>query len=315
MNACTTRTAPALTALALSTLMLAACGGGGGTSTGTLSLSVQDAPVDGADAVNITFSRVELHRASGETLNDILDSDPVAAGSQPYTVNLMDYQGVDRLKLLDGITVPADRYEWIRLYVDAAAIVFNQGQSNEVIEPLDIPSNENSGLKLHSGFSVAAGGGSDFTVEFDLRKSVHEDAKGYKLRPTLRLVDNLQAGHFAGTVGSAAAGDDCAVYVYEGTGATPDDICYVDNGGVLSDCPSPHGLNPITSAAVTCDASTPAVCRYVTAPLVAGSYTLALTCDAASDDPSADDSLSFLSTPSAAVTVSTGATPLNFTLP
>jgi len=163
MNACTTRTAPALTApaltaLALSTLMLAACGGGGGTSTGTLSLSVQDAPVDGADAVNITFSRVELHRASGETLNDILDSDPVAAGSQPYTVNLMDYQGVDRLKLLDGITVPADRYEWIRLYVDAAAIVFNQGQSNEVIEPLDIPSNENSGLKLHSGFSVAAGG-------------------------------------------------------------------------------------------------------------------------------------------------------------
>ncbi|TQV61739.1 MAG: DUF4382 domain-containing protein [Halothiobacillaceae bacterium] len=185
MNACTTRTAPALTALALSTLMLAACGGGGGTSTGTLSLSVQDAPVDGADAVNITFSRVELHRASGETLNDILDSDPVAAGSQPYTVNLMDYQGVDRLKLLDGITVPADRYEWIRLYVDAAAIVFNQGQSNEVIEPLDIPSNENSGLKLHSGFSVAAGGVSDFTVEFDLRKSVHEDAKGYTLRSRL----------------------------------------------------------------------------------------------------------------------------------
>lgn len=314
MNAPFPRTAIARTTLALSTLLLAACGGGGGgTSTGTLSLSVQDAPVDGADAVNITFSRVELHRSSGETLSYTLDSDAVTTGSQPYTVNLMDYQGVDRLELLDGITVPADRYEWIRLYVDAAEIVFDQGTASENIQSLDIPSNENSGLKLHSGFSVAAGGISDFTVEFDLRKSVHEDAKGYKLRPTLRLVDNLQAGHFAGTVGSAAAGDDCAVYVYEGAAATPDDICYDATTG--ADCPSPHGLNPITSAEVTCDTATPALCRYVTAPLVAGSYTLALTCDAASDDPVVNDSLTFLATQSATVTVGTGATVLNFTLP
>ncbi len=302
-------------ALALSTLLLAACGGGGGgSSTGTLSLAVQDAPVDGADAVYITFSRIDLHGPDG-TQSFILDSDPATAGNQPYTVDLMDYQGTDRLQLLDGVTVPAGSYQWIRLYVDAAEIVFNEGTASEIVAPLDIPSNENSGLKLHSGFTVAAGGASDFTVEFDLRKSVHEDANGYKLRPTLRLIDNLAAGHFAGTVGSAAAGDDCAVYVYAGSAITPDDLCYTDQGGVLVDCPAPHGVNPITTAPVVCDTATPTTCRYVTAPLVAGSYTLALTCDAASDNPAADDNITFLETHSATVSVGTGATPLPFTLP
>ncbi|MFZ5465678.1 MAG: DUF4382 domain-containing protein [Pseudomonadota bacterium] len=305
----------ARSALAISTLLLAACGGGGGSSTGTVSIAVQDAPVDGADAVYITFSRIDLHGPDGIE-SFVLDSDPATEGNQPYTVNLMDYQGTDRLQLLDGVTVPAGSYQWIRLYVDAAEIVFNEGLPNEIVEPLDIPSNENSGLKLISGFTVAAGGASDFTVEFDLRKSVHEDANGYKLRPTLRLVDNLQAGHFAGTVGSAAAGDDCAVYVYAGASVTPDDVCYVDNGGVLSDCADPHGVNPLTSAEVSCDTSTtPATCHYATAPLVAGDYTLALTCDAEADNPAADDNIAFLETHSATVNAGTGATPLHFTLP
>jgi hypothetical protein len=305
----------ARSALVTSTLLLAACGGGGGgSSTGTVSIAVQDAPVDGADAVYITFSRIDLHSPDG-TQSFVLDSDPLTAGNQPYTVNLMDYQGTNRLLLLDRVSVPAGNYQWLRLYVDHAEIVFNKGETNEVVESLDIPSNENSGLKLISGFTVAAGGLSDFTVEFDLRKSVHQDAKGYKLRPTLRLVDNLQAGHFAGTVGSAAAGDDCAVYVYAGSTITPDDLCYLDQGGVLVDCPAPHGVNPVTTAPVVCDTSNPPLCRYVTAPLVAGSYTLALTCDAASDNPAQNDNIAFLETHSATVSVGTGATPLPFTLP
>lgn len=305
----------ARSALVTSTLLLAACGGGGGgSSTGTVSIAVQDAPVDGADAVYITFSRIDLHSPDG-TQSFVLDSDPLTAGNQPYTVNLMNYQGTNRLLLLDRVSVPAGNYQWLRLYVDHAEIVFNEGKTNEVVESLDIPSNENSGLKLISGFTVAAGGLSDFTVEFDLRKSVHQDAKGYKLRPTLRLIDNLQAGHFAGLVGSAAAGDDCAVYVYAGSAVTPDDLCYLDQGGVLVDCPAPHGVNPVTTAPVVCDTSTPPLCRYVTAPLVAGSYTLALTCDAAADDPAKNDSIAFLETHSATVSVGTGATPLHFTSP
>jgi hypothetical protein len=213
------------------------------------------------------------------------------------------------------VSVPTGSYQWIRLYVDAAEIVFNEGTASEIVAPLDIPSSENSGLKLISGFTVAAGGASDFIIKFDLRKSVHQDANGYKLRPTLRLIDNLAAGHFAGTVGSAAAGDDCAVYVYAGIAITPDDLCYLDQGGVLVDCPAPHGVNPVTTAPVVCDTSNPPLCRYVTAPLVAGSYTLALTCDAASDNPAQNDNIAFLETHSATVSVGTGATPLPFTLP
>jgi ABC-type glycerol-3-phosphate transport system substrate-binding protein len=66
-------------ALITSTLLLAACGGGGGgSSTGTVSIAVQDAPVDGADAVYITFSRIDLHSPDG-TQSFVLDSDPLTA--------------------------------------------------------------------------------------------------------------------------------------------------------------------------------------------------------------------------------------------
>lgn len=298
-------------ALGLSILMLAACGGGGGdtasTGTGTVSIAVQDAPVDNADAVWISFSQIDLHGPDG-TQSHTLDSDPNTEGNQPYTVNLMDFQGSLSQPLLQDVTVTAGSYQWMRLYVEEDAPEVLDADLEKTYIAIDgakhrlsIPSNAQTGLKLNRGFTVTDGGESDFTIEFDLRKSVHLDANGYKLRPTLRIVDNLEGGHISGTVAETTTAA-CAVYVYEGTGTTPDDMCYDQNGG---DCADPHGVNPITSATVDCTSGT---CLYETAKLAAGEYTLALNCSADLDTPDADEDLGEATWPVQSVTVNAGET-------
>jgi hypothetical protein len=64
-----------------------------------------------------------------------------------------------------------------------------------VCHELTIPSEVKTGLKLNRGFVVPAGGSANFTIDFDLRKSVHLPMSGtdYLLRPTLRLADNAMA--------------------------------------------------------------------------------------------------------------------------
>ncbi len=76
--------------------------------------------------------------------------------------------------LLDGATVPAGNYEWMRLKVNAepnvddSYIAFNAGERCE----LRVPSGAESGLKLIRGFTVGVGGVTDMTIDFNLRKSI-----------------------------------------------------------------------------------------------------------------------------------------------
>jgi hypothetical protein len=253
-------------------LLLAACGGGGGDATGDISIAVTDAPVDSADAVWVQFSGVELKPQGGPAFM-LADFGP------PRRINLLELQSGVSEQLIDA-TVPAGRYNWIRLAVDA-----EQGDatlSSIVIagaeHPLWVPSGDETGLKLVSGVVVPAGGQADFTIDFDLRKSVHlpNDGSGdYMLRPALRLLDNTEVGAVAGTVAaSLLTGDECSVYVFAGD-VTPDDVDGTDP-------------DPVTSAAVVLDADS-GEWRYHAAFLLAGPYTLAPTCDAASDDPAVDD--------------------------
>ena len=140
-----------------------------------------------------------------------------------------------------------------------------------------------------------AGGSADFTIDFDLRKSVHVTGTGeYMLRPTLRMVDNVMAGSISGTVDQSLVPGGCtpAVYVYSGAGVTPDDID--------TDVNTP---DPVTTASVKQDNM--GVYRYKAAFLEAGSYTIAYTCDAAADYPTVDNTLSFSGTTTVTVTAKT----------
>lgn len=96
-------------------ILLAGCSGGGdgagdSTRTGTLKFGITDAPVDFAEGVVVKFTAVELKPKEDPSITI-----PIAEGS----VDLLDYQGTDRMMLLDGVEVPAGEYVWMRLAVAA----------------------------------------------------------------------------------------------------------------------------------------------------------------------------------------------------
>jgi hypothetical protein len=257
--------------VAASAALMLGCGGGGSQATtggsGRLTLGVTDAPVDGATAVVVRFTAVELKPAGGDAFTVTLDP--------AQTIDLLALAGGNSRALLSEHTVPAGRYEWLRLIIDVR------------------------------GFTVAAGSVSNFTIDFDLRKSVIAppgQAPNYLLKPVLRIVDNLQVGTIAGTVATALVPAGCApyVYVFAGAGVTPDD---------LDAAPSPD-VDPLISVPVTLDAMSGEY-RFRAAFVEVGDYTATFTCNGDLDTPEGEEALVFAGTHSLTVSANQTAT-INF---
>jgi len=280
--------------LGLSAFVLVACGGGDGGGgpepTGKVNLSITDAPVDDASSVVVQFSGVAFKRegATAEVVQDLTSS--------PRQLDLLQYQQGRAALLLDGVTLPAGRYEWIRLIVDNqpnvrdSYIVLTTGEECE----LRVPSGAESGLKLNRGFNLPADGSAALTIDFDLRKSIHAPpgqkgttescTQGYLMRPTLRVVDDADVGAIAGEVDSALVTAEClpSVYIFSGADVVPDDL---EDGEVAAD------VDPLVVAPVSVVNGDVAY-RYHAAFLPPGAYTAAFTCG--DDDPTTDDVLTFL---------------------
>lgn len=304
-----------LTRTAIATLVLfglAGCGGSGDdpAGTGRASLSITDAPVDGATQVVIQFSSVAFKREGSdqEVIQTLTPS--------PRQLDLLQYQQGRAALLLDGVTLPAGNYEWIRLIVDNETnvrdsyITLNTGAECE----LRVPSGAESGLKLNRGFTLPANGSVALTIDFDLAQSIHAPpgqqgststcTQAYLLRPTLRLVDNANVGAIAGTVDSALVTADCLpkVYVFSGSNVVPDDI---EDSAVTPD------VDPLIEAAVPVVNGSTAY-PYQFAFVSPGAYTVAFTCG--DDDPTNDDVLTFL-TPQNVTVQSNLISTANFTAP
>jgi hypothetical protein len=272
--------------------LLAGCGGsdGGGPQTGFLTLGVTDAPVDFADEVVVQFTGVELKPRQGA---------PFSIDFAPKSLDLLDLQGTTRAVILDGEEVPAGDYEWLRLKVKADPNV--GGDSYLRLEvggeecELRVPSGDETGLKLVRGFKVGVGTITDFTVDFDLRKSIVAPPgqttmvntcgnQAYLLKPALRIVDNLQVGTISGAVDANLVTAQCPspneapypgnVYLFgpmsEASGITPA-MAPDDYDGVPDD---PNGPDPIASAMVD-----PNTFRYTIGFVPPGDYEVAYTCD------------------------------------
>jgi len=297
--------------------LLAGCGSGGGSSgtsggSGTLSLQVTDGPVYMAHHVYIQFHGIEIQPDSGARITLYYCEDPMDATktivsdtacttpAAPKQIDLLALSGGLTDVLLDTYTLPAGHYSWIRLMVDTDGTLDSYlVDSYDVVHELTIPSGAQTGLKLNRGFDVAAGGHADFTVDFDLSKSIHVTGTGiYEMRPTLRLVNSIETGSIAGTVSTSLITTGCtpAVYVFAGENVTPDDI-----DGIAPD--------PVTTAKVEMDNM--GVYRYKAAFLEPGFYTVAFTCQAAQDDPMTDDAISFSGADNVSVSANT-VTPYNF---
>lgn len=279
--------------LLVSTLLFAltGCGGGGDSAgEGRINVSVTDAPIDDASSVVVQFSGVAFKR-EGEAAEIVRDVSPSVR-----QLDLLEYQEGRAALLLDNVTLPAGRYEWIRLIVDNETnvrdsyIVLTSGQECE----LRVPSGAESGLKLNRGFELPADGSAALTIDFDLRKSVHappgqqgstpDCTQAYLLRPTLRVVDDANVGAISGVIESTLVPEDCLpkVYVFTGSDITPDD---------LEEAAAAGDVDPLLVAGVAIENGSTSY-RYRAAFLPPGPYTVAFTCS--DDDPTEDDELTFL---------------------
>lgn len=258
------------------------------SSSGTLSLSISDAPVDNANRVVVEFSGVSVKPASGEAVEFSFET--------ARQIDLLALQGGASELLLDDVVLDAGNYAWVQLHVNAG-----MDASDSFIELVDgsmhalyMPSGNETGLKLVQGFTIPVNGSADFTIDFDLRKSITDpEAQGtpYILRPALRIVDNTEVGTIAGTVDASIANTtECspAVYVYEGHDITPGEV------GSESE--------PVASGLVAMSDSTGEF-EYAIAFLLTGDYTVALTCDAAADSADSIDNITFEAQQNAVVEV------------
>ncbi|MBP6513792.1 MAG: DUF4382 domain-containing protein [Steroidobacteraceae bacterium] len=265
--------------LACMATVLAACGGSGSDTkaptTGTLSLKLTDSPIDNAAKVVVVFTGVELQRADGTRVMITLPA--------PREIDLLPLQDGRTVSLLDGTAVEAGAYQWMRLLITAEQNL----QSGSYIQmmdgnryPLYIPSGSETGLKLQHAFNVAQGAITRLVIDFDLRKSVHAppgQAPNWFLRPTLRLMDELKVGTVAGTInltdlataqGTTLAACKPGLYLFNGLGATPDDM-----DGITTD-----GNDPVIYRMLPNDGVTTTV-SYTVPFVEAAAYTLAATCN------------------------------------
>ena len=274
-------------------LGLVGCGGSGGSpATGELSLKITDMPIDHAEEVVVVFSGVELKHAGGPPFSiNFCDPDDLVDRPNCKSIDLIELQNGVTDDLLNGEIVDAGQYQWMRLKViagpdlmDGSYIVLdNTGYQF----PLYIPSGAETGLKLVRPFVVAQGGITRLVADFDVRKSVLAPPgvveTNYVLKPTIRLMDELETGTIEGQVDLAAlaadqgidtATDSCkgGVYLFNGFGVTPDDMDTDGTAGDLDD--------PVVYDSVAVDPMVGgSLASYSLHFVEAGDYTVAFTCD------------------------------------
>lgn len=317
--------------LAVAATALAACDGGsssGGSNTGTVSFDITDAPVDNVEVVKITFDAIALKPADGPALT--IELDP------PRSIdNLLALTGDASEPILGNTTVTAGDYNWLRLFVVPGSPHSQVQEDDGSVHDLLLPGQQGQGnnskfLHLHTPFVVPAGGDADFTIDFDMRKALVKPSSGqdYRLRPALRLINNVEVGEVRGSVAESlvadascsndlAADEGNAVYLYSGHDAAVGDVNVDMDGASDHDSDDSDGdineVNPLTTADVRQNSDTGAY-EYHIGFVATGDYTVAFTCQSLDDMAESDEAIVFaatanISVAAGAVTVQDFATP------
>ncbi|WP_162925831.1 DUF4382 domain-containing protein [Isoalcanivorax indicus] len=285
---------------------LAACGGSSGSQrTGDISLGLTDAPVDHLERVQLTINAVGLKPAQPGEIRLDLD--------EPLVVDdLLALQNGSFQAVLPTTEVPAGRYNWIRLYVQAGTdhtyVVDDQGGQHPLYLPGQQSGNDQERhLQLVSGFQVPVDGEINLMLDVDLRRAITRPQSGnhYLLRPAMRLLDLSETGTIIGSVADALiTAEECTadpntgagnvVYLYEGSDRTPGDIHVDEQGEPLS----PD--SPLATANVRQDAG---IWQFTLDFVPAGDYTVAFSCQGLDDDPQQEDDIVFADSVNVSVAV------------
>lgn len=172
-----------------------------GGMSGSMQLRLVDAPNTDVTAVVVTIDHVDAH---------IVGAGWVTLSSQKVTVDLLSLQG-GTFALLGIGQLPAGHLTQIRLYTDDAGpnyVITPDGAQH----PLDVPSGDESGIKLKIGVDIQPCASGNLTLDFDGHKSIWVHPRGagagdlWNLRPVIRLKSITQTGTCSG--GSNGSGSD-----------------------------------------------------------------------------------------------------------
>ncbi|MEE8057249.1 MAG: DUF4382 domain-containing protein [Pseudomonadales bacterium] len=292
---------------------LSACGGssgganfiiGGGANvsdeTGTVSIGLSDAPVDELKEVVIEIDKITL-RKTGEDdveIDRFTSTDLSIVDVDTFQIDLLQYRGNKQAIVIDNLVVTAGKYS------DLILSILDEDSNKSYVVELDdtqveikVPSDT---LQL-GGFTVDADGVQTFTIEFDLRQALayRTGPEVYNLKPRgIRIEDNATAATLLGTVESSLfdTGSPCdsktdpnvgnVVYLYAGHDLDVTKLIDVYDPEVA--IPPDESIEPFASTSVVAGATEG---TYDFGFVLAGDYTLVLSCDAEGDDSETYDAI------------------------
>lgn len=269
--------------------------------TSQVSLGLSDAPVEGLSNVFVEIDYIELRRGGEITRIDTFMDDDIDEDSDTFTIDLLAHQGTDRKIVFEDLELVVGEYQGLRLGVkpNQSYVVETEGGLEKQIK---VPSNV---LKL-GGFEITDQSTQTFVVEFDLRQAMtyNPGPDRYILKPRgVRIVGVEDAATLAGTIttldsmntlGICADKADAEVgniaYLYAGhdlNSANLGDVFVRDDASSEDDAEVVEVVAPVPEQIIAPFAATAIdeTGAYLFAYLPAGNYTLALSCDAADDDP------------------------------
>ena len=246
-------------------LFVGACNEDNESSKGKISVSITDAPIDDAnvEAVYISINSVEVNGPDGWVTLDEFD--------EPEKIDLLSYQDGNAYFLTEE-TINTGTYTEVRLILDIQErngnVQANPGCYIEYkdgsVQPLFVPSGGQSGYKAKGEFTIADGGVTAVTLDFDVRKAVVEAGNSGKfiLKPTVRLVEDADVAMIRGTFDDEDADyTSVVVFAYENGTFTEAEIAAPADEDV-------RFPNAVTSDAVEADGS------FTLAFMNAGTYDL-----------------------------------------
>lgn len=165
---------------------------------GYIKLNMIDAPGD-YQQVNVHIVRVEVHRSDEGDTNDSGGWETISEDTM--MVDLLTLTGGNALVLADTL-LDAGHYTQIRLILGD----MNTVMVDSVLHDLEVPSSQNTGIKLIHGFDIETDALYQATLDWDADKSVHQTGNGqYKMKPTIRVVVDQISGGLEGMVLPAEA--------------------------------------------------------------------------------------------------------------
>ncbi|MDZ7797186.1 MAG: DUF4382 domain-containing protein [Candidatus Marinimicrobia bacterium] len=234
------------------------------SDTGTVSLAVTDAPI--VDAADVEGVYIKIDSIAYNVDNTWVNADDFEG---PQTFNLLELNN-GNVEPLANTSLSSGTVTQIRFILEASTRGTHTSSgcyvaidpdgtadgdpSDDVHEPLFLPSGSQTGYKANGPFDVPVNGTVEITADFDVRKSVvYTGNRGtgsgtYLLKPTIRLIVNDQAGSISGDFTPDTAGhfNSYVIFAYEsGTYSSSEETAEDDESPAFANAVS--STSPIDS--------------------------------------------------------------------